>query len=319
MVVARGSAVEEPEEASKARRISRRRFLGGSGAGIALLAAGTLPLVKPGRAEASRSGVTDKGVLVDTTRCVGCNVCVEACKRKNGKPVRGTWPTDLSTESYSYIRKADSGVYYAKRQCMNCVDPACVAVCPVGAMTKSELGPVSYSAFKCFGCRYCEQACPFQVPRYTWDERFARVTKCNMCKDRVEAGLPTACAAACPFGALAFGDRTAMIEEAHRRIAANPGQYIDHVYGEHELGGTDFLYLSSRPFEELGLKEMPEEALPKHTWEDTVKMPWVMGGVVAILTAGYFATRHRGEAEAEEPQPEAAAPAETDEQEEQGR
>jgi len=274
------------------RRLSRRQFVSKSGTTLALVAAASLP-VRVGAPRHSRTAVGQKAVLVDTTRCVGCNVCVEACKRKNGLPVRDTWPTDLSPEAYSYVRKAKNRVYYAKRQCMNCVDPACVAACPVGAMRKSKLGPVYYDANACFGCRYCEQACPFQVPRYTWDERWPKVTKCNMCRDRVEQGLPPACVASCPFGALAFGDREEMLAEAHRRIAANPGKYVDHVYGEHEVGGTCVLYLSSVPFEELGLRELDEEALPKHTWDDTVKLPWVMGIGLALLTGTYLATKGR--------------------------
>lgn len=289
----RGFAAAVPKATPSPRRLSRRRFLSTSGGGLVLVAAGGLPL----RVEAprhSRTAAGQKAVLIDTTRCVGCNVCVEACKRKNGLPVRDTWPTDLSPEAYSYVRKATNRAYYAKRQCMSCIDPACVAVCPVAAMRKSPLGPVYYDASACLGCRYCEQACPFQVPRYTWDERWPRVTKCNMCRDRVEQGLEPACVASCPFGTLKFGDRAELLAEAHRRIEANPGKYVNHVYGEHEVGGTCVLYLSSVPFEELGLPALDEEALPKHTWEDTVKLPWVMGIGLALLTSAYLATKGHG-------------------------
>ncbi len=114
-----------------------------------------------------------------------------------------------------------------------------------------------------------------------------------MCRDRLERGLAPACVTACPFGTLTFGDREEMLAEARRRIAQEPETYVDHVYGEHELGGTCVLYLSAIPFEDIGLNEMPEEAPPQHTWEDTVKLPWVMGLGVAVLTAAWFATKDR--------------------------
>jgi formate dehydrogenase iron-sulfur subunit len=240
-------------------------------------------------------GGGQKAILIDTTRCRGCNLCVEACRRKNGQPIRDTWPSGLSPETYTYVREVRNETYYAKRQCMHCVNPSCVSVCPVAAMRKSKAGPVYYEANRCFGCRYCELACPYQVPRYEWDELWPRVTKCNMCRERVESGGLPACVAACRFRALTFGDRERMLAEAHRRIARGPETYVNHVYGEHELGGTCVLYLSSVPFEELGLPEMPEEAPPQHTWDDTVKLPWVMGGGVVLLTSAWLATMDRRE------------------------
>ncbi|HLC03068.1 MAG TPA: 4Fe-4S dicluster domain-containing protein [Anaerolineales bacterium] len=292
----RGSTRAALEVAECARAVSRRQFLRGGGAavGLAALAALPLPIVL---AQGSRTAAGQKAILIDTTRCTGCHECVVACKRENGQPM--TWATDLSPDACTYVQKVRNSGVSVKRQCMHCVDPSCVSVCPVAALRKSKLGPVYYDASRCFGCRYCEMACPFQVPRFEWDELWPKITKCDMCLDRVEDGLLPSCVTACRFGTLTFGDRDEMLAEAHHRIAERPRTYVDHVYGEHELGGTCVLYLSSLPFEELGLHEMPEEAPPNHTWEDTVKLPWVMGLGAAFLTGAWLVTKNRGRASTE--------------------
>ena len=103
---------------------------------------------------------------------------------------------------------------------MNCLQPACASVCPVGALQKTALGPVVYDASRCMGCRYCMQACPFQVPSYEWDKRLPKMRKCDMCFDRQTAGKLTACAEACPVGATLNGNRDELVAEAglaHRR------------------------------------------------------------------------------------------------------
>lgn len=73
-----------------------------------------------------------------------------------------------------------------------------------------------------------------------------------MCYERQQKGEVPACVDNCPAEALVFGKRRELIKEARRRITENPEQYVDYIYGEHEAGGTGFLYLSPVPFEELG-------------------------------------------------------------------
>ena len=85
------------------------------------------------------------------------------------------------------------------------------SACPVGALYKTEAGPVAYEYEKCMGCRYCMVACPFSVPRYEWASLLPRVRKCQMCADRVAQGRPTACSEACPAEATMFGEREEMI------------------------------------------------------------------------------------------------------------
>jgi formate dehydrogenase iron-sulfur subunit len=148
---------------------------------------------------------------------------------------------------------------FVKRQCMHCVNPACVSACPVGALQKQENGAVTYDCKRCIGCRYCMVACPFGIPKFEWDQPLPRIRKCTMCADRQEMGLEPACAAACPTGALMFGNREELIAEAEARIQADPERYFPHIYGQKELGGTSWMYLSPVPFEELEFPTLKTE------------------------------------------------------------
>ncbi|MFZ4621826.1 MAG: 4Fe-4S dicluster domain-containing protein, partial [Bacteroidota bacterium] len=191
-----------------------------------------------------------KAMLIDLTLCVGCNACQVACKEANGLPADEE--KTLSPTAYTALEEHD-GVF-VRRMCQHCDDPSCASVCPVGALTKTPEGPVVYSVDKCIGCRYCMQACPFQVPRYDWSSTYPRINKCVLCHERIAKGLPTACSEACPTGATKFGDRDELLKEAYARIAAEPGKYVAKVYGEQEVGGTSILYVTSVPFENLGFR-----------------------------------------------------------------
>src|SRR5512139_4004798 len=204
-----------------------------------------------------------KALLIDLTMCIGCNACQDACKKENGLPEESE--SKLSATAYTALEEHD-GVY-VRRMCQHCAEPTCVSVCPVGAFEKTEAGPVLYDENKCIGCRYCMQACPFQVPLYEWSSTFPRVRKCVLCSHRIAKGLPTACAEASPTGATMFGDRDELVRIAHERMKAEPEKYVQKLYGEREVGGTSVLYLSSVPFEQLGFKtNLQEAALPALTW-----------------------------------------------------
>jgi formate dehydrogenase iron-sulfur subunit len=157
-------------------------------------------------------------------------------------------------------------------------------VCPVGALVKTPEGPVTYDADKCIGCRYCMVACPFGIPKYQWGEALPKVQKCIMCAEkRVSKGLKPACATVCPSGATTFGERDALIAEARKRIRSTPNEYVDHVYGLEEAGGTSVLYLSCVPFESIGFPTgVQDDAYPKLTWNILSKIPNIVstGGVV---------------------------------------
>jgi formate dehydrogenase iron-sulfur subunit len=168
-------------------------------------------------------------------------------------------------------------------------------VCPVGALQKTALGPVIYEEDRCMGCRYCMLACPHQVPVYEWSSRLPRVKKCNMCYERVKAGKPTACSEACPTGATITGEHDALVQEARRRIAANPKQYYDHIYGLHEAGGASVLFLAAVQLEQLGLRaHLPEEPLPLLTRRVLQFVPDVVG-IGSVLLGGVYWITHRRE------------------------
>ncbi len=225
-----------------------------------------------------------KAMLIDLTLCVGCNSCQEACKKANGLP--DGEEKKLSATAYTALEEHD-GVF-VRRMCQHCESPTCASVCPVGAFTKTPEGPVVYDESKCIGCRYCMQACPFQVPRYEWSSTYPRIRKCIFCHDRITKGLPTACAEACPTGATKFGERDELIAEAFNRIKGEPAKYVNKVYGQNEVGGTSILYITSVPFEQLGFKtQLEATALPTLTWNALSKIPGVVS-VGGVLLAGIW-------------------------------
>ncbi len=216
------------------------------------------------------------GMLIDTTMCVGCGQCSEACQTQNKLEVKKY--DRLNAKAWTVLTEKE-GVN-VRRQCFHCNEPACASVCPVGALVKNAEGPVSYDVDKCMGCRYCMMACPYQVPTYEWTSVNPAVKKCIMCKERVVAGKPTACSEACPTGATLFGKRDELIAEAYKRIAAEPKKYVNAIFGEKEAGGTAVLYLASVEFAKLGFPtNLPEHGLPHLTWEAISEIP-------AIVTAG---------------------------------
>jgi formate dehydrogenase iron-sulfur subunit len=136
---------------------------------------------------------------------------------------------------------------------MHCNEPACTAACLTQAMYKTKEGAVIWRGDKCMGCRYCMVSCPFDVPKFEYYSANPKIEKCNMCYSRLIDGKIPACVENCPAEALVFGTRRELIREARKRIGENPDQYVDYIYGEHEAGGTGFLYLAGVPFNELGM------------------------------------------------------------------
>jgi formate dehydrogenase iron-sulfur subunit len=235
-----------------------------------------------------------KALLIDVTQCVGCKECERACATANGLPQ--TEGTDLSAERYTVVQSVKNDQAYVRRLCMHCNTPTCVSACPVGAFTKKETGAVLYDADKCLGCRYCLQACPFEIPRYEWGSLVPRVQKCRMCYERVAAGSATACSEACPTGATLFGERDALVAEARKRIAENPGTYVNDIYGLQEAGGTSVLYLSGIPFAELGLPmNVPKEPIPDLAWRVLSQIPKYAVAAGIVLFGIQWITSRRGE------------------------
>lgn len=312
--------------------VNRREFL--KLAGVSGLAAGAL---SPGRVEAAGNDEASEhpSMLYDTTLCVGCKACQNGCRAWNETAVErdqqfgGIYdaPTDLSADTWTVIKlytdetvenpTADRAHWsFIKRNCMHCLEPACVSACTVGALQKSEAGPVIYDVDRCFGCRYCMVACPYHVPRYQWGSTKPLVQKCTFCfgyvqrdggldpKNRLAQGMGPNCVESCPTGALTWGTRAEMLAEAHHRIDANPGKYYeDRVYGEHEAGGTLQLILSHVPFEALGLPTLEPKPLPEYTTAVNWAVPGIFLGVGGLASVIYrLRTRNEVETGSEEVQ-----------------
>jgi Fe-S-cluster-containing dehydrogenase component len=228
--------------------------------------AGRTTAAKAARPEAPPDAV---GLLYDTTRCIGCKACVVACAQANDlEPDAAYWPgglyqapLDLNERTKNVIKLykgADGELSYMKAQCMHCLDPACASACMLGAFKKRELGIVTWDGDYCIGCRYCQIACPFGVPKFEWSKALPKMVKCELCNHRIAKGGIPACAEACPREAVIYGTRVALLAEAKRRLAEFPGRYVPRVYGETEGGGTQCLYLSHVPFERLGLPALDD-------------------------------------------------------------
>ncbi len=234
--------------------------------------------------------ITDWAILTDVTRCIGCEECVAACRRTHDTGVDAPYrwqgqPSQLSSTRWTTLAQLDDGGF-ARVQCRHCLDPSCAAACPVGALTKTPEGAVAYDATICMGCRYCMIACPFQVPKYEWDSPLPRVRKCVLCHELIMAGTLTqpACTGACPVEATVFGSRQELLAEARRRIAASPGRYVDHIWGEHEIGGTAVLTIAGARLEgaawPASLDDQPRPWLARRVLH-TVPMTFV--GVAATM------------------------------------
>jgi formate dehydrogenase iron-sulfur subunit len=288
--------------------LDRREFLKISGAGL-----GSFLLQFPEESISSSDASEDcMGMLFDATSCLGCKQCQVACREQRSSVDAGvdakdvdTSPDDLSADAWTIIKlyedEEDKSIYsFVKVQCMHCVDPACVTACPVGALQKTESGPVIYDSDLCIGCRYCMAACPFDVPKYEWEKVFPLIKKCDFCADRQEAGLEPACAEACANDVLKFGKRSELIEEAKARIEENPDRYVDHIYGEHEAGGTSKLYLSRVPFDKLGFPDLEDTSLPDLTWPWMSAIPGVVLGVGGLMGGVYWVSKRRVAKEEEE-------------------
>jgi Fe-S-cluster-containing dehydrogenase component len=246
----------------------RRSFLKsllGAGAAVATAAS---PVGADERREAPADAV---GLLYDTTKCIGCKTCVVACKEANDLPPDNREdplhdaPTALNDRTKNIIKlyTDDEGrVSYFKQQCMHCIDPACVGACMIGALQKREYGIVTWESDRCIGCRYCQVACPFNVPKFEWDSRTPRIIKCELCNHRLAEGKEPACTEVCPREAVIYGTHEELLAEAKIRIETEPGRYVNRVYGETEGGGTQCLYLSHVPFEKLGLPELDDVPVP---------------------------------------------------------
>ncbi|MCU7811065.1 MAG: hydrogenase 2 operon protein HybA [Candidatus Thiodiazotropha sp. (ex Notomyrtea botanica)] len=281
--------------------MKRREFLKASlGGTAALLGSGSAEA--RGNLEPTEEAI---GMLFDSTLCIGCKACVSKCKEVNDMPpvamgdeTQYDAALDLSPKTLNVIKvytagegthkdQTEDGFAFEKRSCMHCVDPGCVSVCPVTALERHpKTGIITYNADACIGCRTCMTGCPYNVPQFDYDNPFGEIHKCQMCNqagvERIDNGMMTGCAEACPTGATLFGSRKALLEEAQRRMTLKSGEiynyprgdvrnpdshhekavpeYKQHIWGEKEAGGTNVLHISAVPFDKLGMPPLGERS-----------------------------------------------------------
>ena len=283
--------------------LSRRDFLKVSAAGGLMAASSLSPL--PAAAREPTPRLPDAvGILYDATVCIGCKACMSACKEYNHLPSDKSspdslWddPRDLSAKTVNIVKlykngtgqvknREIDGYSFIRRFCMHCVDPNCISACPVSALTKDPTtGVVKYNKDNCIGCRYCQIACPYNIPKFQWDLAFPQIVKCQLCNHRFPEGGYSACCEFCPNGASIFGNVQDLRKEAQRRLALPVGRtadyplhrvdaketrqwvvspYVPKVFGEKDGGGNQVLMLAGVPFQKLGLPQLGDESTAAH-------------------------------------------------------
>jgi Fe-S-cluster-containing dehydrogenase component len=217
------------------------------------------------------------GVLVDTTVCIGCRKCEWACKTAHDMPTDPIEKYD-DRSVFEKRRRPDANALTVvnefenpngkfpidvKVQCMHCDHPACLSACIVGAFSKEENGTVLWNGDKCIGCRYCMVACPFQIPAFEFDKAWSPdIKKCDFCFDRTKKGELPACVEICPMEVLTYGKKSDLLRAAKEKIRLYPERYVDHILGEHEVGGTSWMYLSSKEFTQIDFPKLGKNPAP---------------------------------------------------------
>lgn len=294
--------------------MQRRKFLtllGTAGLGTALV---STKAAAAGGSQQVKRNPDAVGVLHDSTLCIGCRKCELGCAKVNDLPTPKEPFDDLKVldkkrrthfDSYTVVNKykipGESKPVFRKQQCNHCLEPACASACFVKAFTTNPEGFVTYDGSLCVGCRYCMVACPFNIPAYDYDNAWnPLVYKCTMCAPRIKEGKLPGCVEICPTEALVFGKRSELIELARKRIVEHPGRYEEHIYGEHEAGGTSWLYISGVPAQDLGQPEVGTTSAPELTSGALGAVPMVAGIWPILLTGAYAISKRKEKVAAEE-------------------
>jgi Fe-S-cluster-containing dehydrogenase component len=191
-------------------------------------------------------------MFIDIEKCIGCGLCVKACKAENdvlNEPYFfRTWVeryyipakdvSDLTAEDRPRVDSPNGGYdsfdeiypkaggksFFVPKLCNHCAHSPCVQVCPVGATFESPDGVVMVDKTYCVGCRYCVQACPYGC-RYI-DPRTDTVDKCSLCYHRITRGLTTACCEVCPTQARRLGDLKDPDDPIHELLRTHKVQVL---------------------------------------------------------------------------------------------
>ena len=264
---------------------TRRSFLRGAVGAVGISAAASLPL--PQVVKASPGPGRELATMLDLSKCVGCEECVYACREANEKYMPGNlqkpfpkmYPAKVPVEDWSerqevtdrltpynwlYIQRADvtwqgeEVEMNIPRRCMHCQNPPCVNLCPWGAAKKQDNGLSRLDPDYCLGGAKCRTVCPWHIPqRQTGTGLYMDLApslagngvmyKCHRCYERLDHGEVPACIEACPEQVQTIGPREEIVAMAHARAKEING----YIYGEHENGGTNTIYVSPVPFEEI--------------------------------------------------------------------
>lgn len=243
--------------------------------------------------------MSEKSVLIDLSKCIGCRGCQVACKQWNQLPGEKTKnvgsyqnPQDLSATTWTLVRFKETGSNgeakwtFFKDQCRHCIDPPCKAAADdyaPNSVTIEKSGAVVYSPdTKKFGEEDLEELCPFSIPRKC--EKSGSWFKCTFCDDRIVNGLEPACVKACPTGALTFGDRKKILEIGEKRLTAVKKDHPNATL----LDADDvrWIYLLHEPedYFQLGLREL--DRFGRYAWRKLLKprtSVWLASGVLALL------------------------------------
>lgn len=250
---------QQPTAEEKSSVISRRELMTlliGSGATLVVAATLAEPLSPviaqllqaQAAAEDGHGRRRHWGMVIDLSRCVGCDYCVYACQATNDTTDDMRWNIRIDDQTRT------GEVFHLTRPCLHCQHAPCVDVCPVKATYHREDGLVVMDYDKCIGCRYCQTACPYGARSFNWFDRgdapnprspeWGRpevprrprgvVEKCTFCIHRIDAGLARglmpgvdpaatpACVNICPVHARHFGDLNDPRSQVSQIIASTP-------------------------------------------------------------------------------------------------
>jgi len=276
-------------------------------------------------ASPSVRNTTEVAKLIDVSKCIGCKACQVACSEWNdlretvGTNI-GTYenPHDLSAETWTLMRfseierATDEGTrlewLIRKDGCMHCADPGCLKACPApGAIVQYSNGIVDFHQENCIGCGSCITGCPFDIPRLS--KKDGKAYKCTLCSDRVAVGLEPACVKTCPTGAITFGSKADMIEQAEERVVdlKERGYKNAGRYDPLGVGGTHVMYVLKHldePEIYAGLPKDPQVSTLVGLWKGAFK-PLALLGIGFTVLAGFFHYLKVGPKEVEEDEPSA--------------
>jgi formate dehydrogenase iron-sulfur subunit len=244
--------------------------------------------------------------LIDTSICIGCKACQVACSEWNDLRAEvgtniGVYdnPTDLGDQAWTVMRFSEyenpqTGNFewlIRKDGCMHCAEPGCLKACPSpGAIVQYTNGIVDFHEENCIGCGYCVTGCPFNVPRISQKDK--KAYKCTLCSDRIAVGQEPACVKTCPTGAIMFGTKERMKDQAEERITDLKSRGFDKagLYDPQGVGGTHVMYVlhhADDPTLYHGLPAEPKISPMVSLWKGVAK-PLAMVALGAAALGGLF-------------------------------